>query len=350
MRIRDGLPSEVLQLSGDWSNPQVEASDDAYVIYEPFGITGIVVSRDGTTWQPSAVPGTGDVSRVRDVEVSGDAIFVVITDTATGVTTLAHGRLGSGGEPVTWDASSTAPFGTATIDSIAAGDGILLALGWDRSVLEPMVWRSTDGRSWTDLRVDPRTFGGAIGPEPVFAGDEWFAVTDAVYASTDGASWRLAHEVPGEPIEGPGCPPADEVQALDLAFLGPLGDDCYQGASLSFNAWMPLIDGMGGCCWQIGQPDWLTAPIPPVMLSAGRSACCYFDAGGFAAYLSPTMEGTYRANTWAQITGHFVDPASAECQYVPLTDMPQRLQSKADSVAGCAARFVIDRIVPADGP
>ena len=342
----DGTTESVQLPEGELAPSELEASGRGYVAFERGGVTELFVSADGTAWATARVPASGSGGNlVRDVELVGDQLIVVTTSQETGRTQLHYGRLGAGG--VTWSETSS-PFGRATVDSISHGNGSLLALGWDMDELEPRVWRSVDGRSWTDLGVAADTFGGAIGPEPVWADGRWLAMTDAVYASRDGASWDRVFEAPVPDIEGPGCPPVDAVTALDLLFLGPAAADCYGDTPLTVRVWSPLVDGLGGCCSQLGLPEWLASWIPPAFLSPGPAG--FSSYGTFGGFPAPDADGEFVAETWSRVTGHFLDPAAQDCRHVPLLYVPQRLDARAPVVAECERRFVVTRIIPVEAP
>jgi hypothetical protein len=340
----DGTTESVRLPDGGLIPAVIEASDRGYVVFSPGGLSNLFVSADGGAWATERVPGTDPVGNLlRDVELVGNQLIAVTTSHETGRTQLHYGRLGTDG--VTWG-DTASPFGRATVDSISAGNGSLLALGWDMDELVPRVWRSADGRSWTDLGVGAGTFGGAIGPEPVWAEGRWVAMTDAAYASTDGASWDRVFDVPVPDIEGPGCPPVDAVTALDLLFLGQAAADCYGDTSLTFNVWSPLVDGLGGCCPPIGLPEWLAGWIPSSFVSPGPGGF----SGSFGVYPAPDVDGDFATETWSRVTGHFFDPAAQDCQHVPLLFIPHRLESPAAIAADCERRFVVDRIVAVDAP
>ncbi|HET6744727.1 MAG TPA: SH3 domain-containing protein [Candidatus Limnocylindria bacterium] len=319
---------------------ELEAAESGYVLFSR-GSLDLVVSADGTAWTTERVPGAVEgAGMVRDVELVGNQLIVVTTSTETGRTTLHHARLAADG--LTWATTTAAPFGRATVDSVSAGGGSMLALGWDQDELLPRVWRSTDGRSWTDMGVDAGTFGGAIGSEPVWADGRWFAMTDGVYASTDGATWEKVFEAPTPEVQGPGCPPPDVVTALDLLFLGPAAADCYGDTPLTVTVWSPLVDGLGGCCPQQGVPEWLAAWVAPAFVSPGPGGF----SGSFGVYPAPDVDGAFVTETWARVTGHFHDPEAQDCRHIPRQDVPHRLESPTSVVADCAARFVVDQIVP----
>jgi hypothetical protein len=231
----------------------------------------------------------------------------------------------------------------------ADSDGTILAFGWDRDVLEPTVWSSTDGYFWEDLGAAPDSLGGAIGPEPAFADGVWAAVTDTVYTSTDGSTWTRRLDLPVQP-NGPGCPAADDVTALDILLLGGAAADCFGDEQLTFVAWAPLVDGIGGCCPPEGLPAWLNAPFSVTWLGPAPSVDGGFGIADFRVSLAPGEVDRLPTDTWVEVTGHFFDPASAECRNVPLTISPQRLESRAAVIDSCERRFVLTQVVPADAP
>jgi hypothetical protein len=320
---------------------ELEAAESGYVLFSR-GSFDLVVSADGTVWTTERVPDVDEgTAVVRDVELVGNRLIVVSTSTDTGRTTLHYGRLAADG--LTWATTTAAPFGRATVDSVSSGDGSMLALGWDGDELLPRVWRSTDGRSWTDLGVGAGTFGGAIGAEPVWADGRWFAMTDSVYTSADGAAWDAVFKAPTPEVQGPGCPPADAVTAADLLFLGPAAADCYGNTPLTVTVWSPVVDGLGGCCPQQGLPEWLAAWVAPAFVSPGPGGF----SGSFGVYPAPDVDGAFVTETWTRVTGHFHDAVAQDCRHVPLLYIPtHRLESPTSFVADCEARFVVDQIVP----
>jgi hypothetical protein len=341
--------AEPARMRTEFSQPQVEGSDVGYVMFERYGTTQIAVSVDAESWRSMSVPGIEPGQHaIRDVELIGNRLFVVASSTDSGDAVVRAGVVAPADGSVTWaDGASAEGLQGVTVDSISArDDGTLLALGWDREELVPRVWGSTDGRSWTDLRVDATAFGGGIGPEPAFAAGVWVGIGDGLYTSSDGADWSRTLATPGKQPEGPGCPPADEVTALDLMFLGRTAADCYQDTPLTMTAWAPLIDGLGGCCYPEGVPAWLNSPIPPAWVSAAPSDL----AGSLGVYPSPTAQGTLATERWVRITGHFHDVTSQDCRLIPLTYVPHRLESISAAIDGCERHFVIDSIVPIDAP
>jgi hypothetical protein len=343
-RIRSDGSIEEASLSGEVpAQPLVEASDVGYVAFERGNSARLLVSTDGLAWTPVSIPGVAEGEAfISDVELDGARLVVVLWD---GITRLRFGQLDASGG-VTWEPDELAPFATATVAGIAAGNGDFLAIGWDSGELVPRVWRSSDAHVWTDLGVDAGTFGGAIGPEPVFAMGRWYAATDAIYASDDGAAWEEVFRPPMPATERPGCPPAPEAGALDLMFLNGLAADCFGDTSLAFTAWVPLVEGLGGCCSPVGEPEWLNPSIPTTYLSPGPSEF----AGSFAVYPVPGIETSFEPESWVTVTGHFHDTAAQECRLTPIVEVGHWLASQSSVIEDCERRFVIDSVVPATAP
>ena len=345
-RVRaDGSVEPLTLSSSDGMVPaRVQASSAGYVAFDPSAAT-LWVSADAVAWTQQAVPGTdANAASVRDVELDGSRLIVVLVDKESGATSLRLGQLQATGQ-VDWDSQQLTPFGSATVDSVTLGGGAFLAIGWDRQQLVPHVWRSPDGRAWTDLAVDPGTFGGAIGPAPVFAGGRWYAATDAIYGSNDGATWQEVFRPPVVPTEHPGCPPAEDVTALDLLFLGDLAADCYGNEPLNVTGWITVPDGLGGCCWPTGEPGWLNGNIPSGFLGLANPGGSFDFTRSFGVYPVPDLAGEFGTEGWARVTGHFHDPASQECRSTPLTWHPlHRLEALSAVIAGCEQRFVVDSV------
>ena len=335
----------------DISNPQLEGSSGGYVLFDRYGAVRILVSADGESWELVRVPGVqAGRNAIRDVELIGRRVVVVATRASDGGPVIREGTITDDGS-VSWNPRTTLTgLDGTTVDSVSGDpDGTLLAFGWDRDVLEPMVWRSTDGYVWEDLGAAPNSLGGAIGPEPAFARGVWAAVTDTVYTSTDGSAWTQRLDPPAQP-SGPGCPPLAEVTALDVLFLGGAAADCFGDEHLTFVAWAPLIEGLGGCCYPEGRPAWLNSPISGTWLAPAPVVAGGFGDAEFPVSLAPGAVDRLPAEAWVKVTGHFFDPASARCRNIPLTTFPHRLDSRAALIDACERRFVITEVVPADGP
>lgn len=359
--------------SGAFGEPvyldQVESSNAGYIIYGR-GASEIRGSPDGLRWTATNLP--VDAGFLTDVELVGDRVLVLLTE-SDGNTRLLHGRLGASGE-VTWD--ETLPDSVDgdgyRIDSISQGPQGLLARGWDSADLVPMLWRSTAGTTWQRLDVGADALGGSVGPEAAWGAAGWVAVGSAkagagqaprggfgsygaldgaaqqLWRSTDGQTWLQA----GDPIaysgSEPPCPPAGGVSTLVLMYLGPFAEHCFGDASLTIRGWVPVIEGLGGCCWPTPEPGWLAGPYAGGYIAAGDYAGVFPSLG---LYIPPGVnQSALRQESWVEVVGHFRDAAAGSCRRIPLVAPPMRLESLRAVERDCEQRFVVESIRAVDGP
>lgn len=341
--------TEPVPLPGDGSQPELEAGSAGYVAFDRLAPSGLA-STDGVTWRAFQPPGT-TTAWIADVELVDGELLAVTVSQADGASTIHRGNLAPDGT-VTWTGTvDPSAFAGARVDSIASGDDGLLALGWDADDLVPVTWTSSDGASWSRHDPGADAFGGLVGPEPAWAAGGWVALGadrqgPTLWRSSDGASWSLAGRPEPMAQDAPRCPSADAVTTLDLIFLGDRGLDCFGGATLTVRGWVPLIEGLGGCCWPDPEPDWLAGPYPAAWLTSGE-----VDHWGLNLYVAPGVDPAALAtHTWVEVRGHFDDPAAATCRRSPLPDFLHRVESQALVRDECARRFVVESITPASAP
>jgi len=267
---------------------------------------------------------------------------------------LLRGALAASGA-VTWNAPPAPIDNGLIVDSISHGPDGLLALGWDVGALVPVLWRSTDGASWQRLNAPADSLGGSVGPEPAWGAGGWVGLGTAVDAlgqqlwrSADGESWSPT----GDPVElmtRPPCPPADEVSTLVLMYLGPFAEQCFGDTSVTVRGWVPLVEGLGGCCFPASKPEWIAGVYPGGYLMPGESDQWAASLNG---YLPPGISpALLQSKTWVEVVGHFHDAAAASCRSTPLAMYPPgALASRAAVRRGCEQRFVVESITAVDGP
>jgi len=101
---------------------------------------------------------------------------------------------------LSWSEVALSPdaFDGAVVMRVVAGPGLVVAFGRDRLTLDPVVWTSPDGRSWTRRSEPPDVFGGGVpdaavvtargvialgwGPDPASGRRE-------IWTSPDGIAW-----------------------------------------------------------------------------------------------------------------------------------------------------------------
>jgi hypothetical protein len=338
---------------------RLESSDAGYLAFgrgDASG-TGVWASADGVKWVQADIPGDG--AWIADVELFRNNVLVVLresvgTEEVGGRSRLLRGTLAPTGA-VTWSTSTVAFDEGQLVDSISQRPDGLLAMGWDIRALIPVLWSSTDGASWQRLNAAGTSLGGSVGPEPVWGVAGWVGLGTAadgggqqLWRSTDGEEWNTG----GGQIElrtRPPCPPANEVSTLVLMYLGRFAEQCFGGSSLTIRAWVPLVDGLGGCCFQVSGPGWLNGVYPAGWLMSGEASEW---STGLNAHVPPGVDGSLlKANTWVEVVGHFRDPVAATCTSTPLAMYPpDSLLSQASVRQGCLERFVLESITPVGGP
>jgi len=151
------------------------------------------------------------------------------------------------------------------------------------------------------------------------------------------------------------CPslPADLATIRDLAKAGR-AVGCFGNQQLTFRAYVPTTDGLGGVPSSKMTPSWIAdpwtgailQPAPPVDQSAwfvvrvtpALGKCRVTDEGAahcpFATYL----------DAYATVTGHFNDAAASTCKSVPLAGQTDPGPSKSKMVSRCRKEFVVTAI------
>lgn len=153
------------------------------------------ISVDGGPWQPWE-PGTMSRATVTGLTVGGPGFVAVGYDDRGGrAWTSPDGR--------TWIAAEPAAFERGRLLAVAATPAGLVAVGWTTDAAErttPVAWTSSDGSTWTRIRVDPSVRDGrlaavAASPYGIVAVG---GTTDgsAAWTSDDGRSWRQVDAAP----------------------------------------------------------------------------------------------------------------------------------------------------------
>ena len=145
-----------------------------------------------------------------------------------------------------------------------------------------------------------------------------------------------------------GDPPDTAVEFMGLH--PSVAVPCFGDRALTFTAWSTGCDGCHGTGEGSGRPEWLIDPtnaffLLPVEVAAGR--------GEWWKEAIPAADLAWRdayVDAWLTITGHYDDPASAGCRWMPsLMDEIYYSGILAD-VNGCRQRFVITEVTVVRGP
>ncbi len=138
------------------------------------GNYAVVRSDDGVTWMNT---GAGGNKRLNGIAY-GNGVYVAVG---------TQGFFATSANGINWDSQ----FGPATMDvrKVAFGGGVFVALGSESTSDGRVVYRSVDGRTWTQVPVK----GSGILNDLVYADGRFLAVGEAgaVAQSVDGANWAL---------------------------------------------------------------------------------------------------------------------------------------------------------------
>ena len=366
-----GGPSVITTAGANREAPEVlESSAVAYVAFQR-DPARIWSTTDGRTWVEVELADPSD-SMIADAELIGDRLAVSVRH-GSGVDTNYSSRVVAGtvmpGGAVHWDLEPVVFDKGFLVASISGGPDGLLALGWDREALVPVLWRSTDGKRWQRLDASETALGGAVGPEPAWGTAGWVALgTSSVGAgprdgmlgisrdgagqqlwrSADGSNWVRTGDSIALHVEPP-CPPARRVSTLVLIYLGPFAERCFGDATLTVRGSMPFIDGIGGCCWPTADPDWLAGVVAGGYIGPAKVD---FGPAVLPLFVPPGVDAdALRAGKWVEVVGHYRDKAAAECDRTPLDGFVfHRLESLATVRRDCEQRFVVESIRSVDGP
>ncbi len=158
-------------------------------------------------------------------------------------------------------------------------------------------------------------------------------------------------------IDAAGCPipPVDLATTRDLARAGR-AVRCFGSGSLTFRAYVPTTEGLGGTSASRMTPAWLADDWTGVILQPGPlteqdqdawlvvrvapslGRCAITDEGDPACPFGPHLDG------YVVVTGHFEDPAATTCKSAPWAAGQDPGPSKAKMVARCRARFVVTKV------
>ncbi|HEX7171905.1 MAG TPA: SH3 domain-containing protein, partial [Candidatus Limnocylindria bacterium] len=360
---------EVIELGATTALTAIAGSDSGYVAYERGG-RRLMGSRDGVNWTDVTLP---TAAWIADVDLVGDRVLALFRSEGSGVSTVQRGILEPSGT-VAWDESAPgAVVGDAyRIHSVAVGPEGLLALGWNIADLTPASWSSPDGDEWTRLNLAGDALGGSVTTTPAWGAGGWITLgtapegagpaphggiiasgtvlagaAQALWASTDGESWEPTATVAYDGATPP-CPPAAEVTTLVLMYLGSLAGECLGDASMTVTGWVPDIQGLGGCCWPIADPQWLAGPYPGGFLAPARTT---EPIASLLLYLPPGVSfPASEPGTKLEVIGHFGDAAAAICRRTPDDDLAYYLEAPRVTRSDCAARFVVESVTVIEGP
>ena len=162
--------------------------------------------------------------------------------------------------------------------------------------------------------------------------------------------------VPGDRLTAPvaragGCPsePITIAKIVNLAGVSPV--TCFGGELLTFRAFIPVPEGLGGTSATTIAPAWLDDWLGSSVLLGtgprGASTVAFVPPALGHCALGPNGQGCpFRsyANRWATVSAHYDGPVAQTCRYS--SHPPGKGFSKQAAVAECRAKLIVLSVGP----
>jgi hypothetical protein len=312
-------------------------------------------STDGTTW--SLVQG-GPGGAARQIVSVGERILGMDPDPDSGEPRLWTGIRAR--SAIAWrrDTQRDAAFRDAAPSTLLSDGQRVLALGWDRSTEDPLVWE-LGPTGWTRSAL-PEAFGGI--PRIAAAGPAGFVAVGSrqtlrgmnpiFWHETEGGAWAperspLLRVEPDPAPEECGPPPRDAIEFAVLDRV--LAAACLGDQSITIRAWAARCEGCYGSGDGTYETEWLMGLTrEQLYLSPVKD-----DSGGWwsPSPIHPSLEyDASWAGKWLEVTGHFDDPAASECRWTPSPEALWYYEGRRAAVDQCRQQFVVVEVSVVDGP
>ena len=310
-------------------------------------------SSDGMHWAPILAGPSGYQQQIGAID---GRLIAISVDPVSGSAEVWIGSVVRTGLEWRRDPGQDQVFAGAAVSAVASDGQRLAFFGWSLNAERPIAW-IRDGDGWATSLL-PASFGGiprtaAIGPNgfvvvgyrtnlrganPVF----WHQSADGSWAPEADPAFKVA---PDPSTADCGTVPRNalEFTLLDRA-TAPF---CLGDSPMTLRLYSVSCDG---CYSEPGgrrTPEWLTdAGSNQLQLSPIESS-----NGWGQAVLAPnlTFDPSW-SNHWVEVTGHFDDPASASCKWVPAPDEQSWYSGHQEVVNGCRQTFVVTALRLVDGP
>jgi hypothetical protein len=326
-----------------WSDPRPDLAN-----------AGAAYSRDGLTWVALDRPpmaGNGQIVAM------GDSMLAVDSSPVTGAPRVWRGILLNG--QVSWTQQQAGLPRGLGIANLASDGRTAVLFGWDRESDEPRAW-SLSGSSWAQMALPDGAFGGVVPSLTVGSSAGFVALGARMNLRADNPvfwSWNKAGGWAAEssPVIAPigertdlRCParPADSAAFATLDV--PAAVLCFGDKPMTFRTFYGQCDGCTGGSSDTYKPEWLADPNRnQLYLSPVEST----DNWWFNARRGDGLaEDPAWTSQWVEVTGHFDDPASTQCRWVPDPHSPQAISSAQSTINSCRQQFVVTRIRVVSGP
>ena len=322
-----------------------------FLLWEDNG-AGVSFSSDALSWSEASGP---DAPSVMVAQLGGGARAVALDGVGRATAWIGE-AFGRGWR---WRADpSVSVFDGAVVTNVAGSAERALAVGFDASDASPRAWIN-DGDGWSAAPLPPAYRGIpqriAVGPadsalligyRPTLRGD------NPILWRLGPGGWTperqpLVPVVPDPAGSECGPPPADAVElwALERA----RGPACLDGVQITLRAWAARCDGCYGEALGRFEEGWLANPSTNVLYLSPHESD---DDGNWApAVLAPDLRyDPAWVHAWLEVTGHFNDPAAADCRYVPAPTDGWWQSSRESLIVQCREQFVVTSVTVVDGP
>ena len=312
-------------------------------------------SADGRTW--SLIQG-GPGGAARQIVSAGERLLGIDPDPDTGEPRLWTGIPARGSVAWLRDSQQEAAFRDAAVSALLSDGQRVVALGWDRSTEEPLVWE-LEPTGWT-RSVLPEAFDGiprvaapgpagfvVVGNRPTLRG-----MNPIFWHETDGGEWAperspLLRLEPDPAPDECAPPPRD---ALEFAVLDRvLATACLGGQSITIQVWAARCEGCYGAGVGAYQTDWLMGMTSEQLYLSPVED----DSGGWwsPSPVHPSLEyDSSWVGKWLEVTGHFDDPAASECRWAPGPEELWYYEGRRAAVDQCRQQFVLTQVSVLSGP
>jgi hypothetical protein len=336
---------------------QVAATSIGFLAWD--GAEGIaqtkapLFSLDGRTWSATDGP-RGDGLQITSL---ADQIIAVDLDPESGAPRIWLGT--AAGDGIAWlrDQDSDEAFRGARVTNLVSDGLRAVAVGWEIATDEPLTW-AFSGERWRRSTL-PHEFRGGI-PRLAAGGPAGIVVlgyrptvrgaNPTFWHRTTGGGWVPELSPVFEVVPDPG---GEECGALPNDALTysvvdrPMAVACFGTAPITLRAWATRCDG---CYWAASgrEPAWLMgANEQQLFLSPIASS----DWGGTTAVVDPSLPyDPSWEEQWLEVTGHFDDPAAAECRWTPGPDEMGFYEGRQAVIDQCRQQFVVTAVAVVDGP
>jgi hypothetical protein len=314
--------------------------------------TKATFSSDGRNWadlDPPPISGQGRVLAM------GDGLLALDTSPVTGSPHAWVGTFSNGG--ISWSEVTVRPPRTFGL-SVAASDGTTaLLFGWNRTTDAPEGWAFDTG-AWREVPLPTGAFGGIVPGMAVGSPAGFVALGTIMNLRADNPVFWSGTATGGwaaepSPFVAPlgeetdlHCPDKPTDAAAFASLDIPSAVICLGDSPITFRAYAGRCDGCSGPSADVYTPAWLADPQQNQLYLSPVSE----DGWSFSSRRAATLaDNPAWVGKWVQVTGHFDDPASASCRWVPDPHSGGVFYSAQSVINGCRTQFVVTQIQVAPG-